>query len=183
LNALRSLALLSATISMGVAAGAFALYAHTIMPGLATTDDRTFVAAFSAMDESIMNPWFMVGTFFGALLLTAFAGLTHRRRATARWIAIAFVLYLITVIITSVVHVPLNDAIAAAGLPSDAAQLATVRAQFGETGWRAWNQVRVVASMAAFGCLAWALVVHGRSSAGVAATPSGAGAGLHRGPA
>jgi hypothetical protein len=28
--------------------------------------------------------------------------------------------------------------------------------------WAAWNGVRVAGSLAAFGCLAWALVVQGR---------------------
>ncbi len=42
MNALRTVSLLAATISMGLVAGVFALYAHTIMPGLAKTDNRTF---------------------------------------------------------------------------------------------------------------------------------------------
>lgn len=45
MNALRTVSLLAATISMGLVASVFALYAHTIMPGLARTDDRTFVGA------------------------------------------------------------------------------------------------------------------------------------------
>ena len=44
---LRTSTLMGATLTMGLVAGAFALYAHTIMPGLRKTDDRTFVAAFS----------------------------------------------------------------------------------------------------------------------------------------
>jgi len=46
---LKSLILLGATFTMGLAAGVFALYAHTIMPALKTTDDRTFVASFQAL--------------------------------------------------------------------------------------------------------------------------------------
>ena len=34
MTALRVLSLLAATMSMGLVAGGFALYAHTIMPGL-----------------------------------------------------------------------------------------------------------------------------------------------------
>jgi uncharacterized membrane protein len=49
----------------------FALYADTIMPGLRKTDDRTFVAAFQHIDRAIINPWFMITAFGGALVLTA----------------------------------------------------------------------------------------------------------------
>ncbi len=34
--------LVAATMTMGLMAGVFGLYAHTIMPGLGRTDDRTF---------------------------------------------------------------------------------------------------------------------------------------------
>jgi hypothetical protein len=70
MNALRTVSLLAATISMGLVAGVFALYAHTIMPGLAKTDDRTFVGAFQAIDRAIINPWFLAGGFVGALMFT-----------------------------------------------------------------------------------------------------------------
>ena len=43
---LRAVSLLAATLTMGLVAGVFALYSHTIMPGLKHTDDRTFVSAF-----------------------------------------------------------------------------------------------------------------------------------------
>ena len=57
--------LLAATVTTGLMAGVFGLYAHTIMRGLGTTDDRTFVGAFQAIDRAIINPLFML-TFFGA---------------------------------------------------------------------------------------------------------------------
>lgn len=78
----RIITLLLATLTMGLTAGAFALYSHTIMPGLRTTDDRTFVAAFQAIDRAIINPWFIGGCFLGALLTTAAAAaLTFRSAA------------------------------------------------------------------------------------------------------
>lgn len=39
-DTLRCVALLGATVTMGLVAGVFALYAHTIMPGLKSTDDH-----------------------------------------------------------------------------------------------------------------------------------------------
>lgn len=52
-------ALLAATIMTGLIAGVFALYAHTIMPGLGRTDDRTFVGAFQSIDRATINAWFI----------------------------------------------------------------------------------------------------------------------------
>lgn len=50
--------LVAAALTMGLAAGVFLFYAHTIMPGLRHTDDRTFVGAFQAIDRAIINPLF-----------------------------------------------------------------------------------------------------------------------------
>ena len=83
----RTLLLLGATLTTGLSAGVIALYAHTIMPGLKTTSDRTFVAAFQAIDRAIINPWFM-GTFFGALVLTAAAAATNRGRPAFAWLIV-----------------------------------------------------------------------------------------------
>ena len=162
MSGLRTAALFAATITSGLAAGAFALYAHTIMPGLKATDDRTFVAAFQAIDRAIINPWFMAGAFFGALVTTAAAVATQLGRAPLGWALAALALTVVVVAITLAVNVPLNDAIKAAGDP-DAIDVSRVREEFHETRWATWNLVRVGASLAAFSCLAWALVLEGRS--------------------
>jgi uncharacterized membrane protein len=148
-------------------AGVFGLYAHTIMPGLGRTDDRTFVGAFQAIDRAIINPWFLAGGFVGALVFTALAAVLHLsadRRSVLPWIAVALVLYLAVFVITVGVNVPLNDAIKAAGDPDRIADLATVRERFDEARWVRWNNVRTAASTAAFGCLGWALVLFGRAT-------------------
>ena len=158
---LRTPSLILATFTMGLVTGAFALYAHAIMPGLKTTDDRTFVAAFQSIDRAIINPWFMLTGFAGALVLTALALVTQLGRDPLPYIAAALVLYVIAVVITIAVNVPLNDAIKAATNLDDAA---AIRERFHEARWAAWNLVRVVVSTAAFGLLAYSLIVYGRSA-------------------
>jgi uncharacterized membrane protein len=156
--------LVVAAMAVGLMAGVFGLYAHTIMPGLGDTDDRTFVGAFQAIDQAIENPLFLP-TLVGALALTGLAALLHLRagvRSALPWIVAAFALYLAAFVITIGVHLPLNDDIKAAGDPDRIADLAAVRERFNEDKWDDWNIVRAVASTAAFGCLAWALVLHGR---------------------
>jgi uncharacterized membrane protein len=105
---LRTLSLFAATISMGLVAGVFALYAHTIMPGLRRTDDRTFVGAFQSIDRVTLNPWFLGSGFLGALGLTVLAAIALLGEPALPWIGTALVLYLVTVVITVVLNVPLN---------------------------------------------------------------------------
>jgi len=112
--------LLLATVTMGLTAGVFGVYAHSIMRGLTKTDDRTFVGAFQAIDRAIINPLFML-TFMGVLVLTGVAGVLNLRsdaRSVLPWVAVAFGLYLVVVVITVALHVPLNDDIEAAATPT-----------------------------------------------------------------
>jgi uncharacterized membrane protein len=135
------------------------------MPGLHTTDDRTFVGAFQAIDRAIINPWFMASAFVGPALLAIAATVANLGRPALPWVATALALYVITVVITVAINVPLNDALKAAGDPDRIGDLAQVRDQFNEARWAAWNLARVVTTTTAFGLLAWALVVHGRATA------------------
>jgi uncharacterized membrane protein len=163
-NVLRTLSLLAATLSTGLGAGVFVLYAHAIMPGLGTTDDRTFVAAFQSIDRAVLNTWFIGGSFFGAMVFGVVASASSIGRPELPWTAAATVLWGIAVVITIAVNVPLNDALKAAGPPDAIIDLAAVRAAFDEARWRVWNLVRVALTTVSFGLLAWALVVHGRAS-------------------
>ncbi len=61
------------------------------------------------------------------------------------------------------INVPLNNDLAEAGDPSRITDLAGVRDAF-EDKWVAWHIVRTVVSTAAFGCLAYALLLHGRTA-------------------
>ena len=160
-EALQLLALVAATITMGLSAGVFLLYAHTVMPGLRTTDDRTFVAAFGAIDRAIINPVFMVSAFFGALLLTAAAATLHLSEDVFGWIAAALLLYAVLVGITVRVHLPRNDALKAAVAEGEPDDPAAVRSDFDEPTWVRWNWVRVALNTSAFALLCWALVVAG----------------------
>ena len=164
IDVLRVVALMAATVTMGLMAGVFGLYTNAIMPGLRRTDDRTFVGAFQAIDRAIINPLFLVGGFLGALVFTGLAAVLHLgadRRDALPWIVIAFVPYAAVVVITIAVNVPLNNGIKAAGDPDRIADLAGVRARFDEAKWARWNAVRTVACIFATVCLAWALVQHG----------------------
>jgi uncharacterized membrane protein len=159
----RSAVLIAATIATGLIAGLYYGWACSVMPGLARTDDRTMIGAMQAMNVAIINPWFLA-TFAGSILLTLVAALLHlggEWRRVLPWIVAAFVLYAATLISTGRVNVPLNNQLMAAGAPDRIADLAAVRERF-EARWVSWHLARTIASTAAFGCLTWALVLHGR---------------------
>lgn len=162
MNVLQAVFLIAATLSMGLVAGVFGLYWHAVMPGLAKTDDRLFVGAFQALDRGIMNPWFLLTNFVGPLVFSLVAGLLLLGQPAFVWVAIAFVLYLVVVVITMAVNVPMNDGLKAAGDPATI-DVAAARKTFNEARWVRFNNVRVLLSTVAFGLLAWALVVFGQS--------------------
>jgi uncharacterized membrane protein len=89
------------------------------------------------------------------------AGLNADRRLLP-WLLVAVVLNALVAVITVVVHVPLNDALKAAGDPDRITDPAEIRERFDAVRWTAWNLVRALATTAAFGCLCWALVVRGQ---------------------
>ena len=157
-------ALLPATVTSGLLAGVYLLYAHTVMPGLRTLGDREFIAAFQALDRAILNAWFMGLGFLGAPLLTSVALARTWGEPPAGWVATALVLHVVAMVVTARVHLPRNDALKAAGDPATITDPATVRRDFDESRWVRWNLVRVVSSIAATGCLAWALVLTGRAT-------------------
>jgi uncharacterized membrane protein len=166
----RGASLVAATLTMGLMAGLFYAYACSVMLGLGRAGDRTFVDGMQRINVAILNGWFFL-SFFGALLLTALAGVLHLGadwRSVLPWIVGAFALYVVTLVITMGLNVPLNNALAAAGDPDRIADLAAVREHF-EAPWVRWNLARALTCTAAFGCLAWALLLHGRIAATVAA--------------
>jgi uncharacterized membrane protein len=153
-NTLRAAAIITAAITSGLTAGLLFGWACSVMPGLARTDDRTFLGAFQAMDRAIMNPWFFV-VFVGAVVLPGLAAVLHLgsdHRPVLLWTLAALALSLATVAITRVVHLPLNAAVQAAGDPAQITDITAVRTRF-EARWVRWHLVRTVTSTAAFACL------------------------------
>lgn len=159
----RTTSLAAAALTMGLTAGLFYGYACSVMLALGKVDDRTFVDVMQRINTAIINGWFALG-FGGAAVFAVICAALHWRgdgRSVLPWIVAAIVLYGVMFVITGAVNVPLNNDLAAAGDPASITDLAGLRAHF-EGTWVRWNIVRAVASTAAFGCLAWALVMEGR---------------------
>jgi uncharacterized membrane protein len=160
---LRTVVLIMATMTTGLLAGFFVNWSNVVMPGLGNVDDRTFVAAFRALDTAITNPLFLGVGLMGTLLFTGLSAALHLRagqRPVLMWVGAALACCLVVFAITFGVHEPLNEKLRTATEPGSTTELAAVRAQLDETMWTAWNTVRAVAATIGFGCLAWALVIH-----------------------
>ena len=159
-------ALLAATITTGLTAGLFVTFAHAIMPGLGRGSDRTLVEGMDGINVAILNGWFWL-CFMGGLPFTiaALALLVSAGRPVLPWVIAALVLYGVMFLVTMALNVPLNDELAKTAATAGPAELAAAREHF-ETRWVAWNVVRAVSNTAAFVALTWALVLHGRATAG-----------------
>jgi uncharacterized membrane protein len=149
--------LVAATISSGLLAGVFLLYAHTVMPALARTSDAEFVRTFARLDRHIVNPVFLVSSFLGAPLLSAAAAVAYWDEQPCGWILGALGAHALMVVITGSENLPRNDGLKAADLLTTT-DPAKTRAAFDEAGWVRWNWVRVLLSAGALGLLAVALL-------------------------
>ncbi|MGZ8178522.1 anthrone oxygenase family protein [Williamsia sp. SKLECPSW1] len=149
----RPFLLVASVLCSGLVAGLFAAFSYSVMPGLHRADDRTFVVAMQRINVAILNPVFLV-LFFGGSVLALAAWWTLRADRLGPWALAAAVLYLIGVIVTVALNVPLNDRLASAGLDDPA----SARRAF-ESSWVAWNLVRTALHTAAFAVVVLGLVV------------------------
>lgn len=165
LDTSRGIVIVLATLAVGLLAGLFYSFTVAVMPGLARTDDRTFVQAMQQINIAIVNPWFLF-SFLGAPLLVALACVLFYvggNRAPLPWLLLALVFAVATFVITSALNIPLNNALDAARQdPSAITAPAGTRTNF-EATWVRWNNIRTLTSTGALLFMAWALVQYGRT--------------------
>ena len=145
--------LLVAAVLAGLQAGTYYTWATGVMPGLARTDDRTFVHATQQMSIAIVNPAFML-SFLGAPL-GAGAAIAGAGPSARPWTIAGAALAVGTLVITAIGNIPLNNQIEAAGPIDSIADLSSVRHRF-ESRWVALNMARSFTSLGAMACLVWA---------------------------
>lgn len=142
-------------------AGTYVAFSAVVMPLLGTKDDAGFVHSMQQINTGIENPLFFT-VFTAALAAPAIAAWKLRKRGGGttlmRWTLAALALYTTTVLTTSGINVPLNEALAAAGSTDPT----KTRADF-ETTWNIWNGIRAVLSTAAAVAMAKAIRLHRRN--------------------
>ncbi|WP_234323851.1 DUF1772 domain-containing protein [Streptomyces sp. NRRL F-2580] len=150
---------------VGLMAGLFFAFDVSVMPGLAAGDDRTYVTAMRAFNAAIDgNPLFGMAFVLALLVAVGSAVLEFRagRRTTTLWVGAAAVAYLVVLVITFAVNIPLNNELASGGDVAQMTDFAIVE-KFKST-WVATNIVRTVLCTASLVALTRALVLHGRAT-------------------
>jgi uncharacterized membrane protein len=151
---MRIAVLLAATLTTGMMAGLFYAYSISVMPALRNADAAVFVEVMRRINRAITNGWFFL-CFAGALVFSAIATVLYALDGPAAVLlptAIGLVLYAGQLALTAGLHIPLNNALDAAG----AADPEGVRRRF-EPRWVPWNHARTLLCTASFGSLCWAL--------------------------
>ena len=121
----------------GLLAGLYFAYAVSVMPALRSMDDATFTTVMNRINVVIVNPVFLT-VFLGAPAF-AVALLAWDR---SPWAIAGAALAVVTLLVTVVFNIPLNNALAAGG----------ERDAF-ETPWVLWNVVRTITGTAGLVCL------------------------------
>ncbi|MCF3179376.1 DUF1772 domain-containing protein [Streptomyces polychromogenes] len=163
METVRFAALVAATLTVGLVSGLFYGFSVAVMPGLRASADRTVVETMQRINVAILNGWFLLG-YVGALVFTGLAlalRLVVGGSGGTAPLAGAFVAYVLVVLVTARVNIPLNNALAQAGPVERIADPAAVRRAF-EGPWVRANTGRTVLCTVAFGLLVWALVLDGQ---------------------
>ncbi|WP_247228729.1 anthrone oxygenase family protein [Yoonia sp. F2084L] len=144
------LALLSLLL-VGAIFGFFYAWVCSTMWGLDAADPAVAIAAMQAMNASVRNAAF-APAFFGTpvvLILTALvARAQDRSRSAAAFLGAGLVYLLGGLVLTMVVNVPMNEALALVVIPQDVAAAQQIWTEYSGT-WQVWNTARTVASAVA----------------------------------
>lgn len=139
----------AALVGCRLMAGLFFVFSVAVMRAFGALPPETGMAAMRSINVSIVNPIFLL-VFMGTAALCALVAvlsLLNWQAPGARYLMLGSALYLIGgLLVTVVVNVPMNDALAAAH-PGSTEALKVWASYL--TNWTAWNHVRTVACLAA----------------------------------
>jgi uncharacterized membrane protein len=157
----RSILIGSLAVSLTLSAaifGFFYAWVCSTMWGLDGADPRVAIAAMQAMNASVRNAVF-APAFFGtpvALLLTAgLAYWTNARTPALILTAAALVYFLGGMLLTMLVNVPMNEALAQLPVPQDTESARQIWDAYSPR-WQAWNVTRTFFSGIALLLAVWA---------------------------
>jgi uncharacterized membrane protein len=143
-----------AIVMLSIVLGVFSLWSHTIMRALKGMDNAGFIKSFKALNKAIVTSVFMFQFFAPTLLLGGLVWHAYSKGVSgAGFVFGSFILYLIAIVGTLVINVPLNDRLQKTDPAADAEALLQARKAFNEPRWMAGNTLRTYATFGAICCL------------------------------
>jgi uncharacterized membrane protein len=126
-------------VACGLVGGVFFAFSTFVMSGLRDTTPDVGLRAMQSINRKAPTPLFMLA-FIGTAVACVVLGVRSLLDGDAVR-AVGCALYLVTIVVTGVYHVPRNEALAATDDPSAWTAYAGP--------WVAWNHVRTLAALGA----------------------------------
>ena len=148
-----------AAVGAGVSAGVFFAFSTFVMKALGRLPTAQAISAMKAINKAAPTPLFMLALFGTAAVCIGLSivALRHLDQRWAVYLLASSALYLASVVLTIVYHVPRNDALALVDPSRPGA--AHAWAQYLQP-WTAWNHVRTITALA--GTTAFILALRAR---------------------
>jgi uncharacterized membrane protein len=136
----------AAAIGVSITAGVYFAFSTFVMVALRRLSNSQAISAMNSINKAAPNPLFMLALFGTAIVcvLLMISGLQHRDNPAAMWQIVGAALYLVSVVITVIYHIPHNDQLMR--VDPNGAGAGTTWTHF-YSGWLAWNHVRTLASV------------------------------------
>jgi uncharacterized membrane protein len=147
-----------AALGCGVVGGVFFTFSVFVMKALDRLPPSKGIPAMQSINTAAPTPWFMAALFGTGLACVALAisALFRLDEPDAVYHLVGGALYLVTIVLTIVFHIPRNDALAI--VDPDSTDGASYWSYY-LPAWTTWNHVRTFASVAAAAALTVSLRV------------------------
>ncbi|MBL1241313.1 MAG: DUF1772 domain-containing protein [OCS116 cluster bacterium] len=146
--------------------GFFYAWVCSTMWGLDNADPNTAIAAMQAMNGSVRNATFapaFFGTPFLSALVAYWAYRVNYKKVAASFAAAAIIYFTGGLLLTMVVNVPMNEALALIKLPQSATEATQIWNDY-SAPWQFWNITRTIMSGIAFVAACTGLYQLGKAS-------------------
>ncbi len=157
---------IAATLWFGAVFGFFFAWVCSTMWGLDSIDPRAAIEAMNGMNASVRNPVFFTAFFLTPLVGAVAAALCWSSGAgrAALLLVIAVVLHVLGIIVfTQAFNLPLNQGLAARGVPATLEEARLVWAEY-SVPWQTYNLIRAVVSGIGLALAAGAALLLGRAA-------------------
>lgn len=148
----------------GAIFGFFYAWVCSAMWGFDAIDPRAAITAMQGVNDAVRNTVFLPAFFLTPVALLATAGFSYgaARPVAAVVFALGGMAYLLGgLFLTTQIHIPLNEDLAAVTVPTDMAEAAAIWDSYSPQ-WQFWNLMRTLASGVALICAGAGLFLLGQ---------------------